>query len=672
MRRPSELSLSRLESREVPAASLFAEIRPGVWGSNPILHGASGDTLYFTANNIVNGNELWATDGTRTGTRMVADLNPGKPGSGIYGIPAGGGTMYFIQQNEFGTQRRDFKTDGTAAGTVPISNGINSILTAGGMVLAGMNGELVYLAKTATPGVWALSKTDGTTTTVLSTFNDQPLAAEHTGSQFPAFPYRHRHDGMADGKYVLSVMTQAGQVQVWQTDGTVVGTVLQQSNLSATSPTTGTVELVPGAAIGGNQFLFRSVTPYNPTVGSLWAGDGTTTRQLVRSFDGVFYEGFSAVYQDSYSVSGGRMIFNVIPKTAGGPTTADTGIWVSDGTAAGTTRLNLPTFGTHFPVVRGTFDGKAVVQVPTADPNKWNWVLTDGTTTTPVPTPPGTQGLSWGLAAVVPPEAGSPKGHMLFQVSGGPVYRTDGTAAGTATIDTTGLTISPNSMPVNWISGGQYVSLGSGMYSGTYFKGDVYFPGRPAAADPRLGRELWKWDLAATTTPAPAPAPKVVRSVVNDGSAQRSMVKSLTVTFDSLVNVSPAGVSITNARGVTPAFTQQLATVNGVTVLTITFPTGVGGSIADGRWTLWIDNTAVRRQGGGTAMAADHSFTFTRLYGDLTGDGIYDRSTRLAVQGLLGKQAGDPGFNAAYDVNSDGKIDATDELAAVRNWGKAV
>ena len=75
---------------------------------------------------------------------------------------------------------------------------------------------------------------------------------------------------------------------------------------------------------------------------------------------------------------------------------------------------------------------------------------------------------------------------------------------------------------------------------------------------------------------------------------------------------------------------------------------------------------------GGTAMAADHSFVFTRLFGDATGDGVYDRSTRTLVKQLLGQEVGDPGYRWDLDVNSDGKIDAADELAAVRNWGKVV
>jgi ELWxxDGT repeat protein len=38
-------------------------------------------TLFFTANNGTNGWELWKSDGTRTGTVMVKDINPGEGSS---------------------------------------------------------------------------------------------------------------------------------------------------------------------------------------------------------------------------------------------------------------------------------------------------------------------------------------------------------------------------------------------------------------------------------------------------------------------------------------------------------------------------------------------------------------------------------------------------------------
>ena len=41
-----------------------------------------GDTLFFGALDDAHGRELWKSDGTREGTRLVADLYPGPDGEG--------------------------------------------------------------------------------------------------------------------------------------------------------------------------------------------------------------------------------------------------------------------------------------------------------------------------------------------------------------------------------------------------------------------------------------------------------------------------------------------------------------------------------------------------------------------------------------------------------------
>jgi hypothetical protein len=191
------------------------------------------------------------------------------------------------------------------------------------------------------------------------------------------------------------------------------------------------------------------------------------------------------------------------------------------------------------------------------------------------------------------------------------------------------------------------------------------------AVDDRIAVRNWGKSVAAVSPPVATP-PKVAGTVVNDGAAQRSMVKSVRVSFDAVVSIDLAGVTLTDSTGRAAPFGGGTTTyANGTTLFSL-LPVGVGSTVADGRYTLTIKAGAVKTSTGGTAMAVDYTFGFTRLFGDLNGDGVYDREARTLVKQLQGITARDPRFVAALDSNADGVIDATDELAAVRNWGKVV
>ncbi len=97
--------------------TLVADIRPGSLSSNPFFLGAIGNQLLFRANNGANGEELWVTDGTTAGTRLIKDVNPGSA-SGLFTSVAQtfGSSMYFFADNGL-TGRELWITDGTEVGT---------------------------------------------------------------------------------------------------------------------------------------------------------------------------------------------------------------------------------------------------------------------------------------------------------------------------------------------------------------------------------------------------------------------------------------------------------------------------------------------------------------------------------------------------------------------------
>ncbi|REE00170.1 ELWxxDGT repeat protein [Marinoscillum furvescens] len=75
-----------------------------------------GGKYYFTAHNDATGDELWVTDGTREGTKMVKDINPGAASSLPANLVGVGGSVYFTATTEAeGTEL--WVTDGTEAGT---------------------------------------------------------------------------------------------------------------------------------------------------------------------------------------------------------------------------------------------------------------------------------------------------------------------------------------------------------------------------------------------------------------------------------------------------------------------------------------------------------------------------------------------------------------------------
>jgi outer membrane protein assembly factor BamB len=163
-------------------------------------------------------------------------------------------------------------------------------------------------------------------------------------------------------------------------------------------------------------------------------------------------------------------------------------------------------------------------------------------------------------------------------------------------------------------------------------------------------------------------APTVQTVQVNDGSAQRSRVTSLTVRFDSQVTFTGAvanAFTFTRNGGVTVNFAAAASVVNGVTVVTIDSFTGTEtqfGSLADGRYTL----TALASQisANGQQMASDYHFGdaqgLFRIFGDVDGDQTVNGFDLGFFRNAFGTQTGDPNYLSYLDLNGDGVINGFD------------
>ena len=166
-----------------------------------------------------------------------------------------------------------------------------------------------------------------------------------------------------------------------------------------------------------------------------------------------------------------------------------------------------------------------------------------------------------------------------------------------------------------------------------------------------------------------AVAPSVVSTQINDGSAQRSVVSSVTVTFSAPVdfanNDPSSAFSFIRADNTVVSFTAHATVVSGQIVVVLDAFGGAVtefGSLADGRYTL----TALASQisANGQQMASDYSLRRRPR----SVSHVRRREWRPIVNGLdfgffknaFGTQVGDANYLSYLDFNGDGVINGFD------------
>jgi ELWxxDGT repeat protein len=266
-----------------------------------------GSTAYFAAHEETTGLEIWRTDGTPEGTRLVRELSPGPGTGGLSGFVAVGDTLYASSETGRDTSTL-WKSDGTAAGTQPVTLPAD-VRSPGNLVSC--NGQLFFqnfrpeLGNTYWTGLW---KSDGTLEgTVQLSASVQAIRTDP-----PRF-------ACADGTLFFMTTSKSGD-ELWKSDGTPAGTVSLKRINSILNAWYGSPVLV---TVGSRVLI-------NTGFSGLWASDGTP--EGTQLLEGAGLPELSSNYPTL--TRAGATAYFVSMSAVGIPT-----LWASDGTPAGTRRL---------------------------------------------------------------------------------------------------------------------------------------------------------------------------------------------------------------------------------------------------------------------------------------------------------------------------------------------
>lgn len=223
---------------------------------NDIRHLMSvGDQLFFQGETREHGAELWTTDGTTDGTRLVRELFPGPGGSAGPRVFAEfqGRLLMGVSDHGRDSIHQLWVTDGTESGTEllfdfgDLEEGPTEITVAN---------NAAYFFVTSVDGRVDLWRTDGTAAGTAAVLEVQPA---HTGED--------RMRLTAIGEQIFFVAGEGGQSGLWASDGTADGT------RQLTSEATGGPTQIDRIHVADNKAYFAGHTVEHSK--EVWVSDGT-------------------------------------------------------------------------------------------------------------------------------------------------------------------------------------------------------------------------------------------------------------------------------------------------------------------------------------------------------------------------------------------------------------
>lgn len=364
---------------------------------------------------------LWKTDGSDVNTVMVKEIPP-PPGwlGSLQGLTTAGTWVYFSARGVDGYEL--WKSDGSEQNTVLVKDiqpgaKFGNPLSGFPFSLRASGTGVLFFADDGIAGQepW---KSDGTEAGTLRLADLNPGAAgSHPHGTFMQF----ERETVAGGRWFFRALDEAGDMEVHVSDGTPAGTSkLKEINSQTSAFQTSVFPSSWSFGLGSGSMADRSGTLFfgardDSSGEELWKSDGTEAgTSLVADVN----PGPSSSKPYEITALGDQVLFG-----------ADSGegrpkLWSSDGTEAGTSLLLDRT-----PEELAELNGKVFLSA--SHGSFFNLWRSDGT-------PAGTSILGSGPAHDL-----TPAGDLLFYVSSGSLWRTDGSIDGTFQLPSSSHPLSP-------------------------------------------------------------------------------------------------------------------------------------------------------------------------------------------------------------------------------------
>ncbi|MBI5852082.1 MAG: hypothetical protein HZB39_13800 [Planctomycetes bacterium] len=445
---------------------LVAEVRPGTadgyWG--PIV--VAGPLAFFAADDGIRGAELWCTDGTRAGTRLVLDVAPGAGGSNLRELTAVGSTLFFLADD--GVHGFElWRSDGSVAGTWLVTDLLpgpgHGVLSE----VVGLSGGVVFAGDDGVNGTepWYSDGTLAGTTLLLDIAAGPASSSPGSLTVINGRVWFRADDGISGS-------------EPWTTDGTPTSIAML-------------TDLRPGAASSrptsfcalGNAVVFAA---YDGPLMELWRADAQGV---------ALVSGITGADPDQFRSTGSRVYFPVVNGLS-------TRVWSSDGTTGGT----APISGANHTAARQLAVNGDVLWFAGTDPvhGEEPWTARSGVGAMVADVRPGVLDSQPGGFAPFPGT-----NRMVFAATDPPIGREPWTSDGTPGNTRLLSNVNPRRPGA---------TLGSAPYGLVDAAGTAYF----VADDGVHGPELWKSDgtnagtaLVADLDPDPTPSlpPRVLAAI---------------------------------------------------------------------------------------------------------------------------------------------------------------